>query len=630
MEAARAAGEISPTSRLGRVLREVGVRDTTELQRVRFLPRRDWRRGLVSDPEYMARLISDVYRRQGGTMTLRPVQAAALTEAADCGGLLAPMAVGAGKTLVSFLLPAVCRSERPLLLVPAKLRDKTARDWLTLSKHWVLPRVRVESYELIGRVSGAEILANYRPDLIVADECHRLKNGRAAVTRRVSRFLHEAAETGQRCRFVGMSGTITRKSLHDYWHLLRWCLGDAAMPLPKDWREMAEWADAIDARRSNAPRTAPGALSLLTERADETAALRAAAVTDSEAAVTLARQVYQRRLTETPGVVSTGAEQVACSLSIEELTLDLGHLEPYFSRLRAGETPDGWPVADKLEEWRHARELSCGFYMRWNPRPPETWLEARRQWCAFVRGVLSHSQTWDSELQVARAVVTCRTCNRSVDAHRPDAAPHMTPGVCQRFKPQCDPVDEITGTDVHARWLAVRDTFEIHVETVWVDDVTLRACAAWLAEHNGIVWVEHPAFGERLAALTGRPYYGQGGLARDGRNIEDEQGPCIASIRANGEGRNLQRYSRALVASPPPSGATWEQLLGRHHRFGQEADEVSFQVALACREQLEGFHRAIGDARYIQDSTGVSQKLLCADIAVTPETAAPGRGPLWQ
>jgi hypothetical protein len=194
----------------------------------------------------------------------------------------------------------------------------------------------------------------------------------------------------------------------------------------------------------------------------------------------------------------------------------------------------------------------------------------------------------------------------------------------------------MTGIDVYAEWVRIRDTFEPKTEAVWLDRTTLDVCAKWLHDglrHErgpGVCWVEHRAFGEMLEAVSGFPYYGQGGFAKDGSSIEDEKGPCIASIRANGEGRNLQRYSRALVASCPPSGATLEQLLGRHHRYGQEADEVTFEFILACREQLEGFHKAIADARYIQDTTGVSQKLLCSDITVISEHEMAGRGPLWQ
>jgi len=83
------------------------------------------------------------------------------------------------------------------------------------------------------------------------------------------------------------------------------------------------------------------------------------------------------------------------------------------------------------------------------------------------------------------------------------------------------------------------------------------------------------------------------------------------SIRAHGVGKNLQHgWSTQIVLEPPSSGTVWEQLLGRTHRPGQEADTVSFYVY----QHTEAFRRAVvqarEDAAYIQDTTGSRQKLV--------------------
>src|ERR1019366_1894577 len=107
-----------------------------------------------------------------------------------------------------------------------------------------------------------------------------------------------------------------------------------------------------------------------------------------------------------------------------------------------------------------------------------------------------------------------------------------------------------------------------------------------------IAWTEHVAVGERLAQLAGVHYYGREGLNADGAMIEDERGACVASIAANHKGRNLQHFSRSFIVSCPPNAAILEQLLGRTHRDGQEADCVTADVLLGCKEQLQGFHKA--------------------------------------
>jgi hypothetical protein len=138
-----------------------------------------------------------------------------------------------------------------------------------------------------------------------------------------------------------------------------------------------------------------------------------------------------------------------------------------------------------------------------------------------------------------------------------------------------------------------------------------------MEKHAGIVWVEHVFFGRALAKLVGAPYYGADGLdAVTDQCITDVKPgkPIVASIQANSTGRNLQMFSRNLVTAPPPGAAGWEQLLGRTHRFGQLADEVTVDVLVGCREHHEAFTRAMDASRAAADTLGHTQKLLLADV----------------
>ena len=555
------------------------VRLNDELRRIERLPRRLW----DSKAEGLANELTEILRTPKGTMSLRPIQAVALCEIGMVGGLFGPLRVGAGKTLISLLAPRVAFAKRPLLLVPAALVGKTRRDEAELRLHWRLPEwLRVISYEWLGRAQAAQALEDYAPDLIIADEVHRLKNPRAAVTRRVRRYMQDEPDT----HFVGMSGTITKRSILDFAHILRWSHKPEAAPLPRKYTDLELWADALDERKGQLRRADPGALRVLCNEDEEQAWPADPRRT--------ARRAFRRRLVETPGVVATKETPIDASIVMRGVEPPKSRdVDAAFARLRyQWETPDGWPIADGLAMNRHAREIALGFYYVWDPRPPALWLEARRVWAAFVRRTLRYSKTLDSELQVRRV---------HADA------------------PEC--VD----------WLAVRKTFEPRTVAQWLDGSVAEYCADWAHANGGIVWCEHTCFGELLHSL-GVPYYGRKGETCDGQPIEAHKPGrgLAASIASNATGRNLQAWSRNLIASAPANGLQWEQLIGRTHRDGQQADEVTFDVLTACAEHVGAFWQAVRDSEFVYDSTGSPQKLLVADTDIaTADSIAFLSGPRW-
>lgn len=592
-------GDLPKRGTLGKILKANGVQRTPELERVVNIPRR-----VYTDEEKaeLQDLLTEGLKLPGGTMRLNPIQATALADLHDFGGLFAPIRVGGGKTLISMLAPIVLDAKRPLLLVPAKLIEKTWREFGKLAAHWPLhPFFQIESYERIGRVHGNEILAAIAPDLLILDECQKVKNPRAAVTRRVARWMKENPET----RMAALSGTITQRSLKDFAHIVAWCLPKHA-PIPLRYNELVDWSLAIDEKLpAGQERRQAGALSQLYNEEEE-----ALELTDPVSAV---RRAYGRRLHETPGVVATTDPHVGSSLSVEAIEYTPGpEASSALDILRAEFTlPDGQEVISPMDVWRHARELALGFFYRWDPPAPEEWREARRRWGKAVRYVLANNRRQlDSELPVANA------CARG----EYDSSYILEGGVR---------VFEETIGDIWRAWAEIRPTFEINTVPVWLDDAALKIAAEWAAKNGGIVWVEHVAFGQRLSELTGMPYFAQRGLDATGRMIEDADpadGPVIASVASNAEGRNLQAWNRSLVVSPSASGALWEQLLGRMHRQGQEADEVIYEVLLGSIEQSNALAQALDDARYIQDMTGQAQKLLYADLVIPGADAIGQRG----
>jgi superfamily II DNA or RNA helicase len=192
------------------------VRLNDELRRVENIPRRQWSEEEAKD---MAEQLTELLKTHRGTMSLRPVQATALAEIGMRGGLFGIIRVGAGKTIISLLSASVAEAKRPVLLIPAKLVEKTQRDMEALSRHWQIQKTRIITYEWLGRAQAADALDSYKPDVIVCDEAHKLKNKSAAVTRRVARYMKANPTT----KMIVMSGTITKRSLHDYVHLIAPC-----------------------------------------------------------------------------------------------------------------------------------------------------------------------------------------------------------------------------------------------------------------------------------------------------------------------------------------------------------------------------------------------------------------------
>lgn len=547
-----------------------GVGRTAEFQRIEALPRRKWETD-ASILEATAALNAWL-RTQGGSMTLWPNQAAALIEAATMFGLFGPIGVGRGKALITLLVPVVMAAERPVLFVPAQLRDQTNR-WVIpeMRKHWRMhPGLRVHGYSELSIAKNKRMLFELEPDLIVLDECHNVKNAQAARVKRLREYLKERPAT----RVVALSGTVTRRSIRDYWQIALWCLKPDYCPLPSTWHEMVEWADALDEGVLEPDRVAPGALERLCVEGENV------------------RAGYGRRLVETPGVVATATHELGVSIRVSERRVIVPpRVFGELARMRqTWVTPYGDEITEAVELWRHARELACGFYYRWDPAPPSDWLEARKAWKKLVRDTLKYNrQGLDSELLVSR-----------------DFARRAKVG------------EESKEIETYAEWELVKHTFEPNSVAEWLSDFALDDAAEWLhdkKEPPGIAWTEHVAFAERLAAHAGIVYFGAGMKASAA--IADARGPFIASMRSHGEGKNLQRYSRNLMTAAPSSGKAWEQVMGRTHREGQDADECVFDTWMHCDELRASLAQAVADARYIQETTKAHQKLCYCDMDLT-------------
>lgn len=484
------------------------------------------------------------------------MQAAALHDICQMRGGFLPIGVGQGKSFISLLAPVLLEAERPMLLVPAQLRDQTKKSVIpSMRKDWTLSKsLRVVGYEELSLSKNAELLERYQPDMIIADECHALKNLRSGRTRRVARWMRKNPYTV----FVGMSGTITRKSILDYWHLVLWALKENDAPLPITWREINNWALALDEGVDPRQRMKPGALMSMCRDGEN------------------ARQGYARRLVETPGVVATSSDTLDVSLRLykRKITVPSEVRKAMDTLQKHWRLPDGDDITEAVDLWRHMRTISCGYWNVWDPKPPRQWLEARAAWKKYARQVLLNNRRGlDTEKQVA------------LEAKR-------------------------DGNRTYFNWLAVKETYKPTKKAVWISDYVVQHALKWMDANKkqGIVWTPHIPFGQKMRE-HGVPYYGAGD-----ERIRTAKGACVASIGAHSTGKNLQTlHSRNLVICPPSSGDTWEQMLGRTHRTGQPEEEVTFEIMMQTAALSSAMMDAFSDAIYLRDSTQNPQRLLYAD-----------------
>lgn len=555
-----------------------GVQESYELERILKIPRRPLVLNEVPDQSYL-------YARPEGAMHLWPIQSAVLIEAAKANGLLGPIGVGHGKTLASLLVGVAMNARMIVLLVPPQLRTQLLKsDIPALNKHWKLPleRLRVIAYSELSNARTDDLLDKLKPDLIVADEAHNLRHSSAARTKRFLRYMKEHPE----CRFVALSGTMTRRSLKDYQHLSELALRKNS-PLPNHFPTLQDWSMAIDVSKKEP--MPPGAL---LKFCDEYELDQIAKARDTYEAQKHVRHAFRRRVIESPGVVATEESALGTSLIITGLRpLVPGEVKHAIKRLH-----DTWEIGDEelidpLSVARVGRQLAGGFYYRWvwpNGEKDHEWLDARKNWNKEVREVLKMSRKGlDSPMLITNAILR------------------------GEFE-----------AEHYAEWTRVKDRYSPTppVEAVWISKFLIEESIRWGQEtcnkaSPGIIWYESDAFGRELAQASGFPFFGPGTKASEGlAEVNAQKTPVIICSRAaHGTGKNLQRFSRNLFTAPSTGGVDWEQTIARTHRPGQEADEVFVDVYLHTDDMETAYYSALRDARYIEQTQGQKQKLLYAE-----------------
>lgn len=518
---------------------------------------------------------------------LFPIQGWYLWEASQIGGAVGHIRVGGGKSLIDALL-CICRPrlDRPaVLLIPPGLRRDFAKEFALIAQHFRVPNLaggtgmfypdrptlHVQTYSMLSHKNQAVWLKTVNPYMIIADEAQKLKSYKTAIVKRFVKYIIEQPDT----EFYAHSGTLTTRSLKDYGHLSAISLKEKS-PLPIEAHVTEQWAAALDPVPAGGLPSSSGALR------------RFCGVGEN------ARSGFRRRLLDTKGVVASEAAQLPIRLRIVERKIAVPEsVRSLLRQVRSSQArPDGEEFTEATEVVGCLRQVACGFYLRWKyPRGEpveliEDWFKKRQAFNKELRNKLQGGKDYlDSP------------------GHCKDAARRHY----ANYKGQLP-----TWHAEHwPAWEKIEKAVYHESEAVWIDDFLVRDVSEW-AKRPGIVWVGHPALGEAVARNAGVPYYGEGDKAAAGILAEQGGRSIVASIKAHGTGRNLQyAFSRNLICNIPDGGSV-EQLIGRTHRHGQKAEEVTVEVYQHTEEVVRAYETALGQAQYVRDTTGSSQKLLYA------------------
>jgi len=587
---------------------------------------------------------------------LFPVQAEGVFAYESYGGLFGPIPVGEGKTLTSLMIANKAWQKglrKILLLVPPQvLRQLVERDirWARTKVPITYPILVLGGKSLAQRRAYArsgkkglyvlpyscmctkdtvEVLEGIQPELIIADEAHKLSARNTATTKRLLHYIERYKPEG-----VCLSGTITSKGILDYYHLIKWCLG-SNNPLPNSTSLANEWAVVLDACASSGDceyvsSTCTGPLQPLVQWANKH-------YPHEQISQDIAgfRKAYRLRLTSTPGVVASKESKLGTSLILANVPVpdykavegwnDLENLIDNVEERWL--TPNDDEIDHAIHKWKWLFELSAGFYNSLTWPEPEILAERR-----------SISEIEASDL-LEKAKVHHEAGQSYAKALRSWLAEKSKPGLDTPMLVGMEMARNGAATVGHAlygEWKAWKDLdFPGRPER---DSTSVRVCPykinemlRWSHEEvmptgkGAIVWYYHQEMGvwatEELREIGMDAVHCPAGDAFNSLIIDPANADkiIVASISAHGTGKNLQHFEHQYVLQWPRPAHVTEQMLGRTHRNGQKADELVVRTNWTLEFDELNFAACLNDSLYIHQTTGNRQKLIYATYDPLPK-----------
>ncbi len=569
-------------------------------------------------------------------------------------GLFAPIGVGWGKTLITLMIANKAYQKglkKILLCVPSNVMCqltqtdiKTARTKIpyNVPTHVVgglggLERksltksgkkgVYILPYSYLSVKDTEEMLEAIKPELIICDEAHNLANRGSARTKRLMNYVDKHKPEG-----CALSGTITSKTIRDYFHLIKWCLAEYN-PLPNGLQLANEWGSVIDAEAtgtygqadSGNTRSAQSPLLPLIRWAQK--------VYPNEKFkedTPSFRKAYKLRLNSAPGVVSSGDASIGTSLIMSNQPVENKEQAPGWKELSdlCKKVTDEWttPNGDEIEHaihcWKWLNELwGAGFYneLIW----PTADIYAKRKKIGGYEAEDTLKKAWEHH-QAGQVYAKCLRTWLGKNSFPGCDTPFLVGHEISRNKAKN------VGEEMYVKWADWKKLdFDGRPER---DSHAIRVCpfkinhaVAWAKETQsskelpgGIIWVHHQEAGlwcydELVRAGLDALHCPAGDrfneliLAQQNKNKI-----IVASMVAHGTGKNLQHFSNNYFLQWPRQDTQAEQTLGRTHRNGQKADELTVVTNFSTEFDHLNFAACLNDALYIHQTTGNRQKLIYA------------------
>lgn len=646
-------------SRLNKLASEQPARDPAAKEIDRIIRLQLWTPPTPEEMDAFERdnVLADAYR---SGFRLFPAQASALMAYDLLGGGFFPIGVGFGKTLISLMVAERAYRDRniksSLLLVPPqvypqlvdrdipwarrrvpisvpfhKLGNTTKRKRLVFARSGQ-PGCYILPYSCLSTEDSEQLLELIEPKLIIADEAHLLKNARTARTKRIRRYLDHVQP-----QVVAMSGTITSKSITDYWHIIKVCLGPNC-PLPLSSHLVVQWAQVLDAQQSSAWDSWRAGVDQVGGFRTEPImplvrwAQRHWPAEEFPESVRGFRKAYKLRLTTAPGVVVTGDTEIGTSLLISNQPVQpkqepegWRNLQEMIDRVRKEwVAPNGDELDHAIHQFGWLYQLTAGYYNDLYWPSPHVLAGERGISEEQAADLLDRAQHHHALLQLYHSTLRKWLGRRS----RPGLdTPFLVGGDMERNGPKN------VGPELYEVWLEARaadfkDRPDRRSRPIRVCDYKIASAVKWAeklpAATGAILWIHHQEIGrwlvERLRSASMDVLHCPAGRQHDAAIIDPAHGKkiVVASISAHGTGKNLQHFEHQYVVQWPRSAVVAEQMLGRTHRTGQQADELVVVTNNSNEIDQMGFAACLNDALYIHDTTNVRQKLMFAAYETPP------------
>lgn len=600
---------------------------------------------------------------------LRPEQALAMCHYNDYGGIFCTLGVGCGKTLISFMVANDCykkiimarqngdlsKEPRILLVVQANLLTKFENDapfmrWFLreVPPYFVMPgsskRQRtmiaksgrrglyVCSYHTLSSKDATDIIEHINPACIICDEAQNVAGTKdSARAKRFRDFVNMYQP-----EIIPLSGTMTRKSVMEYFFLAKAALGQYNF-LPNSTQMAEEWAAALDSNVSsmggfrNDLRPRPGPISYLTQWCHKH-------FPDIELPPNLVgfRRAFAQRMVNAPGVICTTSDELPFSLVLTNNEIKGKESRPGWDKLQEHlkilcedfQTPSGEELACAMNVWGYRYQMEAtGFYYDLYWRTPSELAKVRKISEDKAADILTRSRYHHEAHKNYMCQLRWWISNNS--------RPHLdTPALISNDIKHHGA--KHVGDLLHSAWNEWKNSNFAEVEVrqsrpVRVCDFKINACADDVEankKEGGLIWYHHAEMGlwmmDELKARGIQAVHCPRGEWAD-KFLVNTRGMkglwVVISMMAHSTGKDLQfGFANNYYLQAPISGTTAEQSLGRTHRSGQEADEVDGMFYLSTDFDHAHFNTLLNDAAYVQQSTTGKSKLLIASYSFKPKS----------